>query len=183
VARGKVKAKGKGDMDMYFVTRDQATGVPTMAASTHATRPAGDESHRRVPGNLLKELRILLAEDNSFNVMVAQDELEDLIPGVHVDVASNGEEAVARVRMQQYDVVLMDVQMPGMDGYQATRAIRAIRGEKARVPIIALTANVMQAEVDRCMEAGMDAFVPKPFKREELMAALQTVLARTGTSG
>ncbi|MBK9147842.1 MAG: response regulator [Flavobacteriales bacterium] len=180
VARGKVKAKGKGDMDMYFVTRDQATGVPTMAASAHATRPSGEEP-QQIRGLMLKELRILLAEDNSFNVMVAQDELEDLIPGVRVDVASNGEEAVARVREQRYDVVLMDVQMPVLDGYQATRAIRAMRSEKARVPIIALTANVMQAEVDRCMEAGMDAFVPKPFKREELMAALQRVLARTGT--
>jgi len=76
-------------------------------------------------------------------------------------------------------VVLMDVQMPEIDGYQATRAIRAMPGNKSRLPIIALTANVMQAEVDRCMEAGMNAFVPKPFKREELMKALQEVLSQT----
>ena len=77
-----------------------------------------------------------------------------------------------------YDVALMDVQMPEMDGYMATRAIRALPGNKSRLPIVALTANVMQAEVDRCMEAGMNAFVPKPFKREELMKALQEVLTQ-----
>jgi len=71
----------------------------------------------------------------------------------------------------------MDVQMPVMDGYQATRAIRALPDGKSRVPIIALTANVMKAEVERCMEAGMNAFVPKPFKREELMEAMRKVLS------
>lgn len=197
-ARGKVEAKGKGVMEMYYVrlkaTGDaqgdaarpaeaegrsplpvgpepagpprEATGAESMADGRWATQQATGRTARR----------ILLAEDNAFNVMVASDELEFIFPGVQVDIAENGAVAVERVRQQAYDVVLMDVQMPVMDGYRATRIIRALPGERSRVPIVALTANVMRAEVERCLEAGMDGFVPKPFKREELQAAIGTVL-------
>jgi CheY-like chemotaxis protein len=165
---------------MYFVSA--AVAQPVNVTPALVQQRAGTVGADREPllaTRELKDLRILLAEDNSFNVMVAQDELEFTIPGVKVDVASNGKEAVDLATKNTYDVVLMDVQMPGMDGYQATRAIRALPGNKSRLPIVALTANVMQAEVDRCMEAGMNAFVPKPFKREELMKALQEVLSQT----
>ncbi len=128
----------------------------------------------------LRDLRILLAEDNDFNAMVAQDELADAIPGVHVDVAANGRIAVEMASANDYDVILMDVQMPEMNGYDATRAIRALAKygpeisgpHKAHVPIVAMTANVMKEEVERCTEAGMDGFIPKPFTREQLMSAL-----------
>jgi CheY-like chemotaxis protein len=76
------------------------------------------------------------------------------------------------VQANDYDVILMDVQMPEMNGYDATKAIRALAGDKSRIPIIAMTANVMKEEVERCKEAGMDGYVPKPFKREELMNAI-----------
>ncbi|MBK8340581.1 MAG: response regulator [Flavobacteriales bacterium] len=109
--------------------------------------------------------------------MVAQDELADAIPGVQVDVAVNGRIAMEMVQMNRYDVILMDVQMPEMNGYDATKAIRALDGDKSRIPIIAMTANVLKEEVDRCNEAGMDGYVPKPFKREELMGALTAALA------
>ncbi len=121
----------------------------------------------------LRDLRILLAEDNEFNAMVAQDELADAIPGVQVDVAVNGRIAMAMVQMNRYDVILMDVQMPEMNGYDATKAIRALEGDKSRIPIVAMTANVLKEEVERCKEAGMDGYVPKPFKREKLMGALE----------
>ena len=124
----------------------------------------------------LRDLRILIAEDNEFNAMVAQDELADAIPGVQVDVAVNGRIAVEMVRMNLYDVILMDVQMPEMNGYDATKAIRALPGDKSDVPIIAMTANVLKDEVERCKEAGMDGYVPKPFKREELMGALEDAI-------
>ena len=139
-----------------------------VVTGTHAT-PA------QVPGAEEKELRnvrILLAEDNEFNAMVAQDELADAIPGVRVDVAVNGRIAVEMVQANAYDVILMDVQMPEMNGYDATKAIRALAGDKSRIPIIAMTANVMKEEVERCKEAGMNGYVPKPFKREELMNAI-----------
>ena len=179
-SRGRVQAKGKGEMEMYFVSA-LASAESTQAGPVVVQhRPETVTTHRQPLGlyRELKDLRVLLAEDNSFNVMVAQDELEFAIPGVKVDVASNGKEALDLAAKNNYDVALMDVQMPEMDGYMATRAIRALPGNKSRLPIVALTANVMQAEVDRCMEAGMNAFVPKPFKREELMKALQEVLTQ-----
>ncbi|HMQ76517.1 MAG TPA: ATP-binding protein [Flavobacteriales bacterium] len=124
----------------------------------------------------LTGLRILLAEDNAFNAMVAMDELNDLIPGVRVDHATDGRKALELASAGGYDLVLMDVQMPDMNGYDATRAIRGLGDERARVPIIAMTANVLRSELKLGQEAGMDHFVPKPFKREELEEAIRSAL-------
>lgn len=118
----------------------------------------------------LHNLRILLAEDNEFNKMVAVDTLEELIPDVTIDVAGTGKEAVEMAVKNTYDVILMDIQMPEMDGYEATRLIRSYDDEKINaVPIIAMTASVIQAEVDKCFESGMNAFVGKPFNPDELL--------------
>lgn len=114
--------------------------------------------------------------------MVAQDELADAIPGVQVDVAANGRIAVEMVQANDYDVVLMDVQMPEMNGYDATRAIRALSGDKSRTPIVAMTANVLKEEVERCKDAGMDGFVPKPFHRDDLLGAIHDALTRVHRS-
>ena len=145
------------------IPHGQDPGVPS------GTRPDGS----------LRDLRILLAEDNEFNAMVAQDELADAIPGVQVDVAVNGRIAVEMVQANDYDLVLMDVQMPEMNGHEATRAIRALDGAKSRIPIIAITANVLKEEVERCKESGMDGYVPKPFRREELVNAIATATNET----
>ena len=83
-----------------------------------------------------------------------------------------------KVEANSYDVVLMDLQMPEMDGYEATRAIRSLAGNMSRVPIIALSANVLKSEVDKCMEAGMDGFVPKPFERKDLLEKLTQALSK-----
>ncbi|MBK8498359.1 MAG: response regulator [Flavobacteriales bacterium] len=144
------------------------------AISKDAEVPDGREISR--PDRSLRDLRILLAEDNDFNVMVAQDELADAIPGVQVDVAANGTIAVKMAQARDYDVILMDVQMPEMNGYDATRAIRDLPSDKSHVPILAMTANVMKEELERCKEAGMNGHIPKPFKREELMRAIGSVL-------
>ncbi|MBK7086532.1 MAG: response regulator [Flavobacteriales bacterium] len=86
------------------------------------------------------------------------------------------------VQANNYDLILMDVQMPEMNGYDATRAIRSLLGpeisgpNKSRTPIIAMTANVLKEEVERCKEAGMDGYVPKPFKQQELMDAIGTAM-------
>ncbi|MBK9539111.1 MAG: response regulator [Flavobacteriales bacterium] len=141
------------------------------------TREPSVPDNRQLATDNLQGLRILLAEDNDFNAMVAQDELADAIPGVQVDVAVNGKIAVKMAQAREYDVILMDVQMPEMNGYDATKAIRALGGDKSRVPILAMTANVMKDEVDRCTEAGMVGFVPKPFKREELINAIAAALS------
>ncbi|MEZ4740181.1 MAG: ATP-binding protein [Flavobacteriales bacterium] len=148
-----------------------------MAIDGSGTEDAVDtRSTSRRPATELSELRILLAEDNKMNVMVAEVELQHAIPGVQVDVAKNGRIALDMLRMKDYDLILMDVQMPVMDGYEATRAIRALNDKRSRIPILAMTANVMQAEVQQCMDAGMDGFIPKPFKQEELVEAIRKVI-------
>ncbi len=161
------------------VTSEQGMGstftitIPYAIAEEREVRVAIDQ---RPSSNDLTNLRILLAEDNDFNAMVAQDELADAIPGVQVDLAVNGRVAVRLAETNDYDVILMDVQMPEMNGYDATKAIKALGGARSRIPIIAMTANVMKEGLDRCREAGMNGHIPKPFKREELMDALHAAL-------
>ena len=111
--------------------------------------------------------RILLAEDNRINVLLATTILE--AAGYEVDCVENGREAVDAVRRHAYDIVLMDVQMPVMDGLQATRIIRETEAGRSHVPIIAMTANAMQDDQDQCRAAGMDDFVSKPFDAQALL--------------
>ena len=101
--------------------------------------------------------------------MVAQEELEDAVEGVHVEVAENGSIAVEKLKTSSFDIILMDVQMPVMNGFEATNAIRNLDSEKAHTPIIAMTANVLKEEVDLCYQAGMDDFIGKPFDTNELL--------------
>lgn len=110
--------------------------------------------------------RILLAEDNQINAVLATTILKRA--GHQVDVAVNGAEALEALRRADYDIVLMDMHMPEMDGLEATQAIRALAGEEARVPIVALTANAMGSEERKCFVAGMDDFLSKPFEPSDL---------------
>jgi two-component system sensor histidine kinase/response regulator len=137
--------------------------------------PAGAPAapaRRAVPGST--PLSILLAEDNPVNQRVAQRMLEKL--GHRVVVANNGREAVDALEQGRFDAVLMDMQMPEMDGLQATAAVRAreMRQAMERVPIIALTANAMKGDREKCLMAGMDAYLSKPIKSAELKDALDT---------
>jgi PAS domain S-box-containing protein len=113
--------------------------------------------------------RVLLAEDNDFNQEVAQAILSDA--GLLVDVAADGAAAVRMAQDRRYDIVLMDMQMPVMDGLAATREIRRLMPH-SNVPIVAMTANVMQEDRQRCIDAGMDDFVAKPIEPDELLAVL-----------
>jgi len=117
----------------------------------------------------LKGLHILLVEDNHYNAIVAQEELEDAIEDVQVEVAANGLIAVEKLKAGTFDVILMDIQMPVMNGFDATKAIRRLEGEKANTAIIAMTANVLKEEVDLCYESGMNDFIGKPFDTDELL--------------
>lgn len=122
------------------------------------------------PVTVLRPLSVLLAEDNSVNRMVAERVLEKA--GHRVVAVSDGVQAVAALGKQAFDVVLMDVHMPEMDGFEATRRIRALPGPAAHTPIIALTAHVLAGDEERCIAAGMDAYLAKPFKSAELLALL-----------
>ena len=135
------------------------------------TPPAAPVPEAAEPGRL----RILLAEDNATNRLVAITRLEKL--GHRVDAVANGAEAVEMVQRMPYDLVLMDVMMPEMDGIAATRAIRALNHPVSRIPIVAMTANVMQEQREEYAAAGMDDFVGKPFTAAELTDAISRAMA------
>ena len=124
------------------------------------------------------DLSILLVEDNEFNVMVATEEINSAFENVHLDVVENGKLALEKVLENNYHVILMDVQMPIMNGYEATRQIRKIEDSKSKVPIIAMTANVMKQEIDKCFESGMDAYIPKPFETSDLVNKINALVAQ-----
>ena len=123
-------------------------------------------------------MRLLVVEDNATNQLVARSVLQKY--GIVPDAAGNGLEAVEAVRHKLYDVVLMDVHMPEMDGLQATKSIRAFKGPEARVPIIALTAIALAGDIAQCRAAGMNSHVSKPFRKEELVVALGDALRGRG---
>jgi CheY-like chemotaxis protein len=140
---------------------------PTAAAGGVITAHSMAESR--------EPLHILLAEDNPVNQEVAATMLRKR--GHKVELAGDGREAVAAVRTRSFDVVLMDIQMPDLDGYAATAQIRALPG-RGDVPIIALTAHAYGTEYEHCIAAGMNGFVTKPFKAKELFAAVEGARAQ-----
>ncbi len=122
----------------------------------------------------LKHIRgahVLLVEDNEINQQVAREILEGA--GLNVSLANNGQEAIDAIHKNEYDAVLMDVQMPVMDGYTATREIRNLKSEIRNVPIIAMTAHAMAGDADKSAAAGMDDHVTKPIDPDQLFATLQ----------
>ncbi|MBS1616835.1 MAG: tetratricopeptide repeat protein [Bacteroidetes bacterium] len=133
----------------------------------------------------LSKAHILLVEDNEFNRMVAEDTLQEIAAGIRIDMAVNGVEAIQKLKEKTYDLVLMDIQMPVMDGLSATRVIRNELPAPAKdVHIIAMTANVLREDVERYLDAGMNAYISKPFNPEDLAQKMLRLLEQnTGTPG
>ncbi|WP_321475787.1 two-component regulator propeller domain-containing protein [uncultured Paludibaculum sp.] len=142
----------------------------TPVEKIEAAQPAGDV----VPA------RVLLAEDHQINQLVVIRLLEKR--GHHVDAVNNGAEAVAAASSGSYDLILMDMQMPVMDGLQAAHEIRALAGPAARIPIVALTANALGAAEEECRAAGMDAYLAKPVKPDELYRVVESITAASAKS-
>jgi signal transduction histidine kinase/CheY-like chemotaxis protein len=128
-----------------------------------------------VDGTILDGLKILVTDDNEFNRIVARDTLLSKA-NVEIFEAENGQEAIDILKANEIDVVLMDVQMPVMNGYEATRTIRAFDSAKKDIPIIALTASVVRTDLDKCRKAGMNAYIPKPFKTSDLITGIADAL-------
>jgi two-component system, sensor histidine kinase and response regulator len=155
--------------ELFKVLNDTVAGIPLQ---TTPIEPAPTQAAALLQG------RVLLAEDNPVNQSLALAMLGKL--GLQVALAENGLEAVELVRQSDFDVVLMDCQMPVMDGYQATAAIRQLpAGRGEHLPIIALTANAMQGDRQRCLDEGMNDFLAKPFTLVQLRDTLARWLAKT----
>jgi CheY-like chemotaxis protein len=147
-----------------------ATQKKAPLVTRHTLREAGSRS------------RVLLVEDNLVNQTLAVRLLEKR--GYIVSVAGDGRQALATLEKKEFDVVLMDVQMPEMDGFEATAAIRETeRSTGKHIPIIAMTAHVLKGDEDRCLFAGMDAYLSKPIRTIELFATIEKVLGKDREAG
>ena len=162
--------KGKGST-FWFTARfeKQTRQIATFQTSEVSTPHTAPHAANTVP----QGARILLAEDNTINQKVAQSILGKL--GCKADIAANGLEAVRALELINYDLVLMDCQMPEMDGFEATAVIRDPESKvlNHKVPVIAMTANAMKGDREQCIKAGMDDYLPKPVKKEDLSTVLE----------
>jgi PAS domain S-box-containing protein len=172
VARYLIKPVKQSDL-LDAITRIVARGVPENQVARQGPAPTAARP-KPLAG---RSLRVLLAEDNVVNQRLAVRLLEKMGHSAHV--ANNGKEAVEAVEQEAFDLVLMDLQMPEMGGLEATAALREREavGGGTRLPIIALTAHVMKGDRERCLEAGMDGYVSKPIRTQELRREIDLVLA------
>ena len=172
--RGDGNAARQAGIDAYLTKPVRLTALHDALTAVTALE-AGQRSARLVTEHSIAERRassrsrILLVEDNPVNQRVGARLLESL--GHRVDVAANGREAVEAVTRAPYAAVLMDCQMPEMDGFEAARVIRSLEGD-SRTPIIAMTAGAMETDREKCLAAGMDDYVSKPVSKERLAAIL-----------
>ncbi|HUB76704.1 MAG TPA: ATP-binding protein [Solirubrobacteraceae bacterium] len=163
---GATSVAGEGSAFWFELPLRLADGAPAVEDDIFELPPAGEDGAAPL---------VLVAEDNPVNQILAARLLERA--GYRAEIVANGRQAVDAVRQTAYDAVLMDCRMPELDGYAATREIRALEGSERRLPIIAMTAESMAGDRERCLAAGMDDYVSKPIRCEELAAVLERRLA------
>lgn len=164
--KGRITVKSEEDRGTTF-----SVFIPYQVGSTNEIEESASIINRqRAEQTSIKDLRILLAEDNDINRLYATSIIK--MWECQTDTAENGYVALEKVRNNEYDIILMDVQMPVMDGYEATKAIRMGGSPKNKIPIIALTANATAGDLEKCLAAGMNECIGKPFTPEILFAAL-----------
>jgi CheY-like chemotaxis protein len=158
---GKITVRSEEHKGSTFIVLIPYTiGKPsTLSKSELTSRTIYDDTHTR-------QLHILLVEDNDINRLYAKSILKNW--NCEVDIAENGLVAIEKVKNNNYDLVLMDVQMPVMDGYETTRAIRLMDLPKRDTPIVALTANATKSDVEKCLASGMNDYLAKPFTPDDL---------------
>ncbi|MCC2638877.1 MAG: sensor signal transduction histidine kinase [Moraxellaceae bacterium] len=164
-----VSAVGQGST---FTVRLPFERLPESASAAPGQRPASAGNARALP----IEGRILVAEDNPVSQLMAVEMLKRL--GCRADVVGNGEEAVQALQQLPYDLVLMDCEMPVLDGFEATRRLRRQETPGRRVPVIAMTASALKGDREKCLAAGMDDFLPKPVRLDDLRQKLGAWLGK-----
>ncbi|MFM2387315.1 MAG: hypothetical protein RL660_2072 [Bacteroidota bacterium] len=156
---GQISAKGKPGEGSTFTVD---ISLPIEATQTLTEAAVEEITNKEI--STMTNKRVLLVEDNEFNQMLALDTLRDFNAALQIDVALNGKIAVEKATQHLYDVILMDIQMPVMNGVQATQLIRStLKDPYNKVPIIAMTANVMKEDIDQYLASGMNDYVSKPF--------------------
>ena len=166
------KQTQRQDSDMLFTPSLKEKRLLVVDNQKTAGTTSGQLLNKHALADRLKgQARILLAEDNLINQKVALHLLEKF--GYRADVAGNGREAVKALEARHYDLILMDIQMPEMDGISATAEIRNLKSDRRNVPIIAMTAHAMKGDQERCLEAGMDDYTSKPINPKALLKKLE----------
>lgn len=167
---GVSSTEGKGSRFWFTVTLQVPAGT-TMGIAALAEQTDGEMHATTSTAETVKRTgRILVAEDNMVNQQITLTILEKM--GLEADAVMNGKEVLDALSEKDYDLILMDCQMPGMDGYEATNRIRESEAAGVRLPIIAITANAMKEDLDACVAAGMDAYLTKPLRADDLAVIL-----------
>jgi PAS domain S-box-containing protein len=162
--RGRIEVHSQEHVGSTFTVH-----IPYSIGSTKVSKLAQQQKKNDVP-SISHNVRVLLVEDNDINRLYAKSILQTW--KCNTDIAENGLIAIEKLKSNSYDVILMDVQMPVMDGYEATKAIRMMPHPVASTPIVALTANATKIDVEKCLQAGMNDYLSKPFTPEDLYQML-----------